>query len=105
MMTTGQVKDQLPESTVVVVPSLRCGGAVAVALVYGGDVMDVVGDVLGVGLAEGGAKEGFTVAGVPGGTHQRTLLRRDFVAAPTSYWNVSAGTTAINSEWQVLDSE
>ena len=91
-----QVKDNVPES--ITLRRLRCGGSLAVALVFDGDVMDVVGDI----TAPPPAQKGFAVAGVAGATHQRTIVRRDFVAVPSSHWNVSAGTNAVNSEWAVF---
>lgn len=99
----GKVKSNI-EGTVVI-KELRCGSTFAMGLAFDGDVMDVVGDIAGEGSSEAGRSGrgggGFSVAGVDGGTNKGTMIRREFVAAPSSHWNVSAGTNAVNSEWRV----
>lgn len=44
---------------------------------------------------------GWPVAGVNGATTDHTLVRKTSVTAPTTDWNASSGSTAVNSEWYV----
>ena len=93
----GKVKNVVTDS--VTLKGLKCGSSYALALVYDGDVMDVVGDITQT------VDRGFEVAGIGGATHGRTIARREFVGAPSSHWNVSAGTNSVNSEWVVEEGQ
>jgi len=46
---------------------------------------------------------GWDVAGVTDGTKDHTLVRKSTVTSGNTDWSASAGTTADNSEWIVLD--
>jgi predicted extracellular nuclease len=47
--------------------------------------------------------DGWDVAGVTNGTKDHTLVRKSTVTSGNTDWSASAGTTADNSEWIVLD--
>ena len=59
-------------------------------------------DVIGV-LMEDPSSGGWDVAGTTNGTKDHTLVRKSTVTSGNTDWSASAGTTADNSEWIVLD--
>jgi len=58
-------------------------------------------DVIGLFGEDPGS--GWDVAGVTDGTKEHTLVRKSTVTSGNMDWSASAGTTADNSEWIVLD--
>ncbi|SVA44504.1 uncharacterized protein METZ01_LOCUS97358, partial [marine metagenome] len=58
-------------------------------------------DVIGLFGEDPGS--GWDVAGVTDGTKEHTLVRKSTVTSGNTDWSASAGTTADNSEWIVLD--
>jgi len=61
---------------------------------------DTLIDVIGLYLNDPGIA--WNVAGVTEATLNHTLVRKSIVGAGNTDWNSSAGTDAVNSEWQVL---
>ena len=72
-------------------------------LVYGTEDSFVVVDAIGDWQADPG--QGWTVAGVENATKDHTLVRKSSVTAGNPDWTASAGTTADDSEWIVLDQD
>ena len=71
------------------------------ALAYGTAEDYVLIDMIGDFNADPGS--GWDVAGVTNGTKDHTLVRKCSVVEGNSDWTSSAGTTADDSEWIVLD--
>ena len=73
------------------------------ALVFGTEddhiILDVVGDF------NGDPGSGWPVAGVSNATKDHTLVRKFSVTSGNSDWTASAGTSAEDSEWIVLDQD
>ncbi|MDA9003795.1 lamin tail domain-containing protein, partial [Flavobacteriales bacterium] len=73
------------------------------ALAFGTESSYVVLDWLGNFDADPGS--GWAVAGVSNGTKEHTLVRKFSVTSGNSDWTASAGTSAEDSEWIVLDQD
>ena len=73
------------------------------ALVFGTEDSYVVLDWLGDFNADPGS--GWAVAGVSNGTKEHTLVRKFAVTSGNPDWTASAGTSAEDSEWIVLDQD
>ena len=73
------------------------------ALAFGSESSYVVLDWLGNFDADPGS--GWAVAGVSNGTKEHTLVRKFSVTSGNSDWTASAGTSAEDSEWIVLDQD
>lgn len=58
-------------------------------------------DVIGIPDEDPGA--GWVVAGIPDGTKEHTLVRKNHILAGNTDWAASAGTDEVNSEWMVND--
>jgi hypothetical protein len=58
-------------------------------------------DAVGTDMTGYAGTGGWSVAGVSGATTDHTLVRSTSVTTPNTNWNVSAGSTASNSEWYV----
>jgi len=71
----------------------------ALALLYKGHVIDVIGEI---GTDPG---TGWEVAGVSEGTQNKTLVRKAFVTQGNSTNLDSFGTSPFNSEWSVYDAD
>lgn len=84
--------DQTPTSSV-----FQFNGDDGIALFDGSSIVDQIGI--------SGDVEAWDAAGVAGATKDHTLRRKTSVIQGTSFWSDSAGTTAENSQWIVLDQD
>ena len=81
--------DQTPTSSV-----FKFNGDDGIALFNGTSVVDQIGNAM--------EQTNWSVAGVSSATKDHTLRRKTSVIQGTTDWAVSAGTTAENSQWEVL---
>lgn len=58
-----------------------------------------------IGDWNGDPGSGWSVAGINNGTKDHTLVRKCSINQGNNNWNISAGSTAENSEWTVLNSD
>jgi predicted extracellular nuclease len=73
------------------------------ALVFGSASSYIILDIIGDFNADPGS--GWSVAGVSNGTKDHTLVRKFSVTSGNTDWTASAGTSAEDSEWIVLDKD
>ena len=77
--------------------NLNHNGNDALAISYNGIIVDVIG-------TDGDSPTGgWDVAGINTATKNHTLVRKPNISTGNTNWENSAGTTAENSEWLVLD--